>query len=94
MVATRWCAGLVDVGTGSGILTCEASGSGTMERVSATGSSGLIFGVEFSSGETSAFLLEVGVEAERKRLVKILFHSSSVCFANSITQDSSSSLNI
>ena len=37
-----------------------ASASGTMEGVSATRSSGLIFGVDFSSGETSAFLSNRG----------------------------------
>ena len=33
------------------------SASGTMKSASATGTSGLIFGVDFSSGKTSAFLL-------------------------------------
>ena len=45
------------IGTGSDIFDLRgvASAPGTMEQVSATGSSGLIFGVDFSSGETSAF---------------------------------------
>ena len=50
-----------------------------MEGVSATGASGLIFGVDFLRVKQAYFFYlagEVGAEAKRGQLVKILFHAS------------------
>ena len=78
-----------------------ASASDTMEGVSTTGASVLIFSVDFSSGETRAFLsykggVGVGVggaEAELGRFVKILFHSSfALLNLDILTQHNSPSL--